>query len=184
MIPFIAFLILSTGTQNIESIDDPKILSILNESSIETKSPEYFPNIEISWVCGVPFRIDTEITENVFSLYAFPYSKTIRIGVNTEVGVLKEFSGGHLTLGLSIGIQKALPFHFYMDLTTSAGGYAIDIYGSTNIYPLIKYGIRAGAGTGIGSFHVSAGFFIDQGLIYMESRIMSTFMGLEIRVGM
>ncbi|MBU1221791.1 hypothetical protein KKF34_18310 [Myxococcota bacterium] len=164
-------------------LDDPKLAELAVLKSETNQITHHFPSIQISWTRGSPFKISEPVTEDIFSLIAFPLSFSLRFGLYTELGIMKQYSGGHFVIGLAAGFQKKAPLHFYADFVLSGGAYIIDVYGSSNIFPVVKTGVRTGLGTGYGRLNISAGIFVDQIILFMEGQKTSTFAGLEIRIG-
>lgn len=177
------FLVLVFILGSAFEIDDPKLSEMAVLKSDAADTTHHFPSIQISWTRGSPFKISEPVTEDIFSLITFPLSFSLRFGLYTELGVIKQYSGGHFVLGLAAGFQRKAPLHFYADFVLSGGAYIIDVYGSSNIFPVIKTGVRTGLGTGFGRLNISAGVFVDQIILFMEGQKISTFAGLEIRIG-
>jgi hypothetical protein len=181
---------------NLESdFDDPKIVrkikeadlgNLVTQSRLSTpKSTPFYPGIQIGYHLKPQPSLGATNYEQVFSLNSFPLSGFYRVGVGLEFGINPQKSEGHISVDLDFGIQKALPWHSYLDIFMEGGINRISFYQAEIISFFYGIGLRMGVGIAFKRLHLTAGLLLKTEQLDLAGRTLTlNYLTFELRIGL
>ncbi len=181
---------------NLEAeFDDPKIVRKIKEADLvnlvtlpllsKPKTIPFYPGIQIGYHLKPQPSLGATNYEQVFSLNSFPISGFYRVGIGLEFGINPQESEGHISVDLDFGIQKALPWHSYLDVFIEGGINRISFYQAEIFSFFYGAGLRMGVGIAFKRLHLTAGLVAKTEQVDLAGRTLAlNYLTFELRIGL